>query len=104
AQDAPGQFRPVDSVFPVPVGSTIEGWDRVAATIEIVDYDQIAKGDFDPAWMPTLGWPVSIASEESLDIRFNSTTGTVAVAPDGPNPGLVYELVSAVPPAIRKLN
>ncbi len=104
AHDALGQFRPVDSVFPPPVDATIEGWERVAATIEIVEYDEIANGDFNPAWLPNVGWPVSVSSAAPLDLRFNPDTGTVAQAPDGPDRGLVYDVVSAIPPSIDQLD
>lgn len=96
--DAPAEFRPIDAIFPAPADGTITGWDRVAATIEIDQLDQLAGGEFDPVWLPVPGWPVSLDSEERLDVRFNANTGTLALAPDGPSPGLVYDVVAAVPP------
>jgi len=104
AGDAPGEFRPVDSVFPPPGDADLSGRSRVTATVEIDQLSQLSGGDFDPAWLPTLGWPISIVAEEPLDIRFNRDTGTVALAPDGPEPALVYTIVSFVPPDIGQLS
>ena len=97
--DAPAEFRPVDNVLPSPSDGTIAGWDRVDATIEIVDLDRLGGGEFDPPWLPMPGWPVSVTSDDRLDLRFNEGTGTVALAPDGPSSGLVYDVVAAVPPS-----
>lgn len=102
--DAQGEFRPVDSIFPIPASGTIESRDRVTATIEIVDFDQLADGDFDPVWMPLPGWPTALSSDDALDLRFNAETGTLALAPEGPSAGLVYEVTAAVPPAIADVN
>lgn len=100
---APAEFRPVDAIFPAPSDGTLTGWDRVTATIEIDQLDQLAGGEFDPVWLPVPGWPVSLDSETRLDVRFNAETGTLALAPDGPSPGLVYDVVAAIPPAADEL-
>ena len=99
--DAPAQFLPVGSGFPVPDDSTVEGWARQAASIEIKDLDRLSGGDFDQPWLPGIGWPVSISSSTALDLRFNPGTGTVAVAPDGPSAGTVYTIEALVPPAVE---
>lgn len=106
ASDAPARFRPADSNFPAPEDGSTDGWEQASATIEIVDLDQLSGGDFDPVWLPTLGWPVSITSTsgEALDLRFNPGNGTVALAPEGPTPGLTYQVVSAVPPDLERTN
>ena len=96
----PAQFRPIDTAFPRPTNGSVDGWQRVAATIEIEALDQLAGGEFDPVWLPVPGWPVSLASQQRLDVRFNAATGTLALAPDGPSPGLRYEIVAAVPPPV----
>lgn len=100
---AAARFRPVDSVFPPPASATIDDWPQVDVTIEIGELRAIAQGEFDPAWLPTPGWPVEVTSEERLDLRFDSESGTVAVAPDGPDTGLVYTVTAAVPPAVEDL-
>ena len=104
AADAAGEFRPVDTVFPPPADGTVQDWAPVATTIEIVDLDQLAAGDFDPVWMPLPGWPVSVESDADLDLRFNADTGTLALPPDGPGPGLVYEVDAVVPPPVERLD
>lgn len=101
---APAEFRPVDTIFPAPANGTLAGWERLEATIEIDQLDQLAGGEFDPVWLPVPGWPVSLASDEQLDVRFNADTGTLALAPDGPYEGLTYDVVAAVPPPIEETN
>jgi transglutaminase-like putative cysteine protease len=101
--DSRAQFRPVDSVFPTPADGTIDDWERQRSTIEIVDLDRLAGGEFDPVWLPSPGWPVSVGSEADLDLRFNAGTGTIAVAPDGTDAGLVFDIVTATPPDIDDL-
>lgn len=98
--DAPGEFRPVDSVFPPPLDAPLDELPRVTATIEIDGLSELAGGDFDPAWLITPGWPLSVsnAGAENLDIRFNGSTGTIALVPDGPEAGLRYEVIAALPP------
>src|SRR5690606_14697175 len=86
--------------LPRPSDGTIEGWRRIPATIEIDQLDQLAGGEFDPVWLPMPGWPVSLDSAERLDVRFNPATGTLALAPDGPFPGLRYDVVAALPPPV----
>ena len=102
--DAGGEFRPVDTVFPPPTDGTVESWRPVTTTIEIVDLDRLAGGDFDPVWMPLPGWPVEIDSDADLDLRFNADTGTLALPPDGPDPGLVYDVDAVVPPSIGEVD
>ena len=48
--------------------------------------------------------PSHSAVTDSLDLRFNSDTGTLALAPDGPSTGLVYDVTSALPPRVEQLN
>lgn len=96
--NAAAEFRPVDTRFPDPTNGTIEGWPRVEATIEIVDLDRLAGGEFDPVWLPTAGWPITVTSDDRLDLRFNDRSGTIALPPDGPAAGLVYDMVAATPP------
>ena len=59
-----------------------------------MDLDGLAGGEFDPPWLPVPGWPVSVTSDEQLDLRFNEATGTVAVAPDGASAGVAYDVVA----------
>lgn len=102
--DAPAEFRPIDSAFPGPLDADIADWERASIEVEIVDLDRLAGGDYDPAWLPTAGWPVSFESDDITDVRFNRSTGTVAVAPDGPTFENRYTIVSAIPPDPASLN
>jgi transglutaminase-like putative cysteine protease len=104
APGAPAEFRPVDTIFPVPGDGTLDGWQRIEATIEIDQLDQLAGGEFDPVWLPVPGWPVSVSSDDQLDVRFNADTGTLALAPDGPHEGLTYDVVAALPPPVEQTN
>lgn len=104
SEGAGGGFRPVDSRFPPPQAATIADRDIVAMTFEMVEFDQLADGDFDPVWVPLPGWPISISSTADLDLRFSADSGTLAIAPDGPSSGLVYEVTAAVPPSIETIN
>ena len=94
---AAAEFRPVDTRFPAPPDAELGDRRVVRATIEVGAFDEIARGEFTPVWLPRVGWPISIRSDEPLDLRFATRTGTVAVAPDGPPRGTVYEIESAVP-------
>ena len=99
-----GRFRPVDSLFPEPDGATIDGWERTTASIELLGLSDIARGEFDPDWLPLAGWPVSLSSDTDLDLRFDSNSGTLAVAPEGADPGLVFDVVVAVPPKVESVS
>lgn len=99
--DAPAQFLPIGSSFPEPLDGAVTGWRPLSASIEIRDLDRLSGGDFDQPWLPTIGWPVTVKAEQPLDLRFNPSTGTVAVAPDGPDSGTVYTVDALVPPAIE---
>lgn len=98
--NAPAQFRPVDATISEPTNGTIESWESVTAEVEIVDLNRLAGGDYEHVWLPSPGWPQRITSETDLDLRVNRDTGTVAVAPDGPEKGLTYRIRAAVPPEI----
>jgi transglutaminase-like putative cysteine protease len=98
ASSASARFRPVDSNFPPPDDVEIDQRESVEATIEIGAFDEIARGEFTPVWLPTPGWPVSITSDTPLDLRFAVDTGTVAAAPAGAPRGTVYDVVAALPP------
>lgn len=101
--DAPAEFRPVDRAFPEPTDGTLQGWSEVSATIDIVDLDRLAGGEFDPPWLPVPGWPITVDADSPLDLRFNARSGTIALAPDGPSSGLTYEVTALVPPPLERL-
>lgn len=96
-KEAAGEFRPLDSHFPVLPETELEGRELRTAEVETVALNRLSQGDYAPVWLATPGLPVMVTSEDELDLRYNLSTGTTAVVPAGLAEGTIYQITAEVP-------
>ncbi|MEM7273654.1 MAG: transglutaminaseTgpA domain-containing protein [Actinomycetota bacterium] len=95
--DPVGEFRPVDRRFPLLPDAESPALRTVVVDIEVANLRTLSDGDHRPVWLVTPGVPVAVDGGSGLDLRYNSSTGTTAVLPDGLNPGTSYRITAAMP-------
>ncbi len=88
--DAPAEFVPVDSRFPMVDGAAADAVAPLSYEIEIAALTG--------PWVPVAGSPLE-ADTNGIELRLNRATGTVA-RPDGLAEGFVYEMTSLPRPEL----